>query len=137
VPYLPGQADGDGWGTRVAAELEHAVRAAADHDDWLAAHPPDVAWGIDVPPGHLGADAPVVRLALGLGAAIGRDVAIAARSAWYDGITLTRSGTPAVAFGPGSLDRAHAVDEHVPVDDLVACAQALAVAALRVAGGPA
>jgi acetylornithine deacetylase/succinyl-diaminopimelate desuccinylase-like protein len=29
---------------------------------------------------------------------------------------------------------AHTIDEHVPVDDLVACAQGLAVAALRFCG---
>ena len=136
VPYLPEQADGDGWGTLVEAELEQAVRAAAAGDDWLAAHPPEVRWGIDVPPGDLAPGEPVVRLALGLADVVGRDVAVAERSAWYDGVTFTRFGTPSVAFGPGMLDHAHAVDEHVPVDDLVACAQALAVAALRFAGGP-
>jgi acetylornithine deacetylase len=69
VPYLPAQADAGGWGTLVEAEIEDAVRAAAQDDSWLAAHPPFVDWGIDV-----------------------------------------------------------------PIDDLVACAQALAVAALRCAG---
>jgi acetylornithine deacetylase len=134
VPYLPAQADAEGWGTRVEAEIEDAVRAAALEDGWLAAHPPVVDWGIDVPPGDLPAGEPVVRLALGLADVVGRGVDVATRSAWYDGVTFTRLGTPSIAFGPGAIDQAHAVDEHVPVDDLVACAQALAVASLRVTG---
>jgi len=92
-----------------------------------------VRWGIDVPPVDLAADAPVVQLARGLAGVVGRDVAAAPKSAWYDGVTFTRLGTPTVAFGPGTIDQAHTVDEYVPVDDLVACAQALAVAALRFA----
>ena len=133
MPYLPAQADADGWGTRVERELEEAVRAAAATDGWLAANPPTVRWGIDVPPVDLAADAPVVQLARGLAGVVGRDVAAAPKSAWYDGVTFTRLGTPTVAFGPGTIDQAHTVDEYVPVDDLVACAQALAVAALRFA----
>jgi acetylornithine deacetylase len=135
VPYLPAQADAERWGTLVEAEIEDAVRAAAAGDDWLAAHPPVVTWGIDVPPGDLSAREPVVRLALGLADVVGRSVDVATRSAWYDGVTFTRFGTPSIAFGPGEIDQAHAVDEHVPIDDLVACAQALAVASLRFAGG--
>ena len=58
---------------------------------------------------------------------------------WCDGATLTRfAGTPTVAFGPSGSDGgrtvAHTVDEFVPIDDLVGCAQALAIAALRFCG---
>jgi acetylornithine deacetylase/succinyl-diaminopimelate desuccinylase-like protein len=38
---------------------------------------------------------------------------------------------PAIGFGPPGIHRAHIIDEWVKVDDLVACAQALAVTALR------
>ena len=57
-----------------------------------------------------------------------------------DGATFTLlAGTPAIGFGPSGLGRdgasvAHAVDEHVPVPDLVRCAQAIVVAALRFCG---
>lgn len=54
---------------------------------------------------------------------------------WHDGATFTRfGGTPCVCFGPGGNETAHMIDESVPVDDLVACAQALAVAAIRFSG---
>ena len=51
---------------------------------------------------------------------------------WHDGATLTvEAGIPAVCFGPGDVHRAHTVDEYVPIDDLVACAQRIALAAMR------
>jgi len=59
---------------------------------------------------------------------------------WYDGATLTHlAGIPAIGFGPPGFDPngvslAHMVDEYVPVDGLVGCAQALAVAAMRFCG---
>jgi acetylornithine deacetylase/succinyl-diaminopimelate desuccinylase-like protein len=34
-------------------------------------------------------------------------------------------------YGPRAIDWAHTVGEHVPVDDLVACAQGIAIAAWR------
>ena len=45
-------------------------------------------------------------------------------------------GVPTVQFGPGELEQAHAVDESVPVAELVACARAYALLALRRCGAP-
>ena len=54
---------------------------------------------------------------------------------WYDGATYTLSaGTPSIAYGPRSIAWAHTIDEYVPVEDLVRCAQAIAVAAMRFCG---
>ena len=54
---------------------------------------------------------------------------------WYDGATYTLSaGTPSVGFGPRSIAVGHTIDEYVPVDDLVRCAQAIALAAVRFCG---
>ena len=58
----------------------------------------------------------------------------------WDGATLTHhAGTPAVGFGPPGFDPdgvsvAHTIDEYVPVDGLVGCAQGIAVAAMRYCG---
>jgi acetylornithine deacetylase len=41
---------------------------------------------------------------------------------------------PTVLFGPGDVRTAHMPDEHVPIDDLRAVAQALTVTALRFCG---
>ena len=47
-------------------------------------------------------------------------------------VTLIReAGIPSVCYGPGDVHIAHTANEHVPIADLVACAQGIAVAALR------
>ena len=135
VSYLPGHADEDGWGTRVESELAEHVSRAAAADPWLAEHPPTIEWSVDIPAAEVDPNHPVVELALGAGEAVGRPGRRAGLDSWHDGATFTRfGGTPTVAFGPRQIDRAHAVDECVPVEDLVACSQAVAVAAIRQCG---
>jgi acetylornithine deacetylase len=135
VSYLPAHADADGWGTRVEAELTERIERAAARDDWLREHPPRIAWSVDIPAAEIDPDEPVVRLALGAGADLGLTGCATGFDSWYDGATFTRFGaTPAVAFGPPAIEHAHAVDESVAIDDLVACAQAYAIAALRHCG---
>ena len=138
VQYVPAQADADGCGTRVEAEVEACVRAAAAADPWLAAHPPRVSWPGDVPPAFHAPDEPIAAATLDAMAALGLERAVASRTTWFDGPTFSRAGIPAIAFGPGDIGRAHAVDVYVPVEELVRAAQVLAVAAMRfcgVAGG--
>jgi acetylornithine deacetylase len=140
--FLPQQADEHGWGTRVKEEVERWIVAhAAAHDDWLAAHPPTFEWWSNsVMPLEIPVDEPIVSTALEATADIGRPGRLAGLDSWYDGATLTRlAGIPSIGFGPPGFDPdglsvAHMVDEFVPVDGLVACAQAIAVAAMRFCG---
>ena len=44
-------------------------------------------------------------------------------------------GIPAVMFGTRGLERAHAVDERVPVDDVVAVARVIARVLVRFGAG--
>jgi acetylornithine deacetylase len=134
VQYLPGQAAADGTGGRVVHEIEERVRAAAAADPWLAAHPPRFTWHGDVPAAFVAPEEPIAATALDTMAAFGLEPAIAARTTWFDGATFTHAGTPAIAFGPGAIAHAHAVDEHVPVDEVVRAAQVLAVTAMRFCG---
>jgi len=39
-------------------------------------------------------------------------------SAWVDGALFNEAGIPAVCFGPGSIEDAHAADESVPVEEI-------------------
>ena len=72
---------------------------------------------------------------------VGRPGSLGGLDSWYDGATFTHlAGIPSIGFGPPGFDAdgvsvAHVIDEYVPVDGLVACAQALAVAAMRFCGG--
>jgi acetylornithine deacetylase len=133
IEYLPEQADDEGWGSAVEREFVRWIQRAAAADPWLAAHPPRVTWRLGgVPPAEVAIDEPIVRVALEAARSVGRPAQLAGMDNWHDGAMLTiEAGIPAVCLGPGSLSVAHTASEHVPITDLVACAQALAVTALR------
>jgi acetylornithine deacetylase len=135
VAYVPGMADEDGWGTRVQAELERWLAGLAAGDAWLAEHPPRLEWTYDVPPLEVPPDEPIATTALAAVADVGWQGRLSGTDFWHDGATFALlAGMPVVCLGPGDIELAHAVDEHVPVDELVRCAQALAVTAMRFCG---
>jgi acetylornithine deacetylase len=135
VLYVPAQSDAEGWGSAVEAEVTERLSQAAAADDWLAEHPPKIDWSVGVMPMEISPEEPIVAATLEASSDIGRAGGLAGLDSWYDGATFTLlGGTPAIAFGPSGFGTAHAIDEYVPVDDLVACAQALAVTALRFCG---
>jgi acetylornithine deacetylase len=136
VTYLPAHADRDGWGVAVEREIEEWVRRAADSDAWLAENQPQVRWSLDIPSAEVPEDAPIVQLALELGRAIGAAPKLGGLDTWSDAAAFTRlGGTPSVNFGPRHIEWAHTTDEFVPVEDLVACAQAFAIGAIRFCSG--
>jgi acetylornithine deacetylase len=141
VMYLPVQADARGFGSDVCREVEEWIRRETAHDDWLAEHPPVVEWWPNgVMPLEISEAEPIVLAMQEASCDIGRPGRLGGLDSWYDGATFTHlAGIPSIGFGPPGFDAngvsvAHMIDEHVPVDGLVACAQALAVAALRFCG---
>ena len=135
VQYVPAQADADGCGTRVEAEIEARVLAAAQADPWLAAHPPRSRGRGDVPPGF---DRPGRARRRRHARRDGRPRPAAHRRVAARPSSTARPSRARASrrsrFGPGDILHAHAVDEHVPVDELVRAAQVLAVAAMRFCG---
>ena len=135
ICYLPVQADEQGFGTLVEREFEQWITAAANADPWLAEHPPTFEWSSDVPPMEIDEREPIVSLMQAATADVGAPGVLSGLDSWYDGATYTLSaGTPSIAYGPRSIAWAHTIDEYVPVEDLVRCAQAIAVAAMRFCG---
>ena len=134
VQYLPGQADRKGSGNAVMREIEERVQSAARADPWLVAHPPAFTWHGDVPPSFQHPETPISATTLDAMGSLGLERAIASRTTWFDAATFSRAGTPTIGFGPGAIAAAHAVDEFVPLDELVCAAQVLAVAAMRFCG---
>jgi acetylornithine deacetylase len=139
--YLPQQGDADGgWASGLEREIEEWIAAAARRDPWLAENPPSIVWGTNLAPAEIEANHPIVTCALDAGTTAGRPGAVAALQGWHDAATFTRFGTPTISYGPSGLSNdgetmAHAIDEFVPVGDLVATAQALALIAMRWSGG--
>jgi len=141
VMYLPVQADADGWGSAVRAEVQEWITRECARDDWLAEHPPVFDWWSNgVMPMEIPESTPVVSTMMDASADLGLRRELGGLDSWYDGATYTLlAGIPSIGYGPPGFDPdgatvAHTIDEYVPVDGLVSCAQALAVAALRFCG---
>ncbi len=141
VMFLPSQADETGWGADVRREVERWIATESARDDWLAEHPPVIEWWPNaVMPFEIPESEPIVATALAATADVGSPGSLSGLDSWYDGATLTQLGAaPCIGYGPPGFDsdgvsRAHAIDEHVPIDGLVACAQGLAVSAMRHCG---
>lgn len=140
--FLPAQAAADGFAGEVEREVEAWVtRVCAERDDWLASHPPRFQWEPQaVMPYEVAGDEAIVSVTGDALRALGVEPRRAGLDSWFDAATLSVvGGIPAIGLGPTGLRSdgvpvAHTVDEHVPVDDLVRTAQALAVAALRFCG---
>jgi succinyl-diaminopimelate desuccinylase len=85
-------------------------------------------------------DAPVVRATRkAVREVLGREAAIVCSPGTYDQKHFDRIGgvRDCIAYGPGVLDLAHQPDEYVDIEDLVASAKVMAVAAWRLLHGEA
>ncbi len=138
ILYLPASADQHGRGANIRREVEAWVLAAAATDPWLVEHPPTFAWGPDLGPFDIGDDHPIVDVVLDAARVTGRELVLGGLDSWFDAGSFNGAGvTTMVGYGPstaGFAGNAHATDECVAVDDLVACAQTLAIAAMRWCG---
>ncbi|ALX03272.1 ArgE/DapE family deacylase [Aeromicrobium erythreum] len=118
-----------------ATAVFEAAVAAVDHP-WLREHPPVVTWpggrfaAGALPDGHpFGASVRDAVVAGGgdeppfVGAPYGSDLR-----------QYAAAGIPTVQYGPGNIEDAHAVDESVPIDEVVLSARAYAHLLLRHCG---
>lgn len=149
-PTIIGQVEGGSWASTVmdtveadgrygvrlgqncddaGDDLRAAITAAWEADEWLAKFPVGLElWGgrfdsCSVEPNHA--------LPLGVArahrAATGTDPSMIGVPYGADMRLLVNQGnTPTVMYGPGSVRVAHAADEHVPIDEVVTCAETLA-----------
>jgi acetylornithine deacetylase len=108
-------------------------------DSWLSVHKPQVstehgyvAAGAEIPTDH-----PIVAtLKRAFEEAKGEDAIISGRMGAADTRFLIRNGrTPSVIFGPGVTAQMHAVNENVPVENLIVATKVLAYAILEWCGG--
>ena len=120
------------------ADLEQTMALLGQQDPWLAAHPVQVTWpGGAFAPGALpvghGLLDECLAAATGAGAGTPR---VEGAPYGSDLRHYTAHDVPTVQYGPGELSQAHAVDESVPVTDLLTCARTYALLALRRCGTP-
>jgi acetylornithine deacetylase len=119
------------------AELEEAVRRAAEGREEMRRRPPTVEWwGGRFEPAAIASDAAITTaVAEAYAAVAGRPARIEAMPYGADMRLLTNvGGIDTVMFGPGDVRAAHRPDEHVPISDLRIATRALAVTAMRFCG---
>jgi acetylornithine deacetylase len=133
--YLPGDADGAGYGSAPREEIVAAVEGSAGRDDWLRANPVRWTWATDYPPSEIPPGEEIVATASAVARELGLEGRLEGIDTTYDGALLTRlAGVPSPAFGPGDLGRAHAPDEWIGIEELRQGARAYARALPRWCG---
>ncbi len=112
-----------------AAELRACIEAACAADEFLRDHPATV----EITGGRFGSvrvpsDHPLpVGLAATIESVTGRRPELLGEPYGADmRLFVNVGGTPCVIFGPGNVKVAHSADEHVPLDQVEACARVLA-----------
>jgi acetylornithine deacetylase len=118
--------------TAVAAFEDAVARASAAHP-WLREHPVMVSWpGGRFAPGRLPDDHPLLdEVAQCVEEVTGTRPVAAGGPYGSDLRHYAAAGIPTLQYGPGQVQHAHALDEHVPVEDLVVCARVYALLILR------
>jgi acetylornithine deacetylase len=116
------------------ASFEARVRKAESRDDWLSANPVGIEWFEgQFEPGETPLDSPIVgQLSDCHRETFGREPRTHGVSYGSDLRLFTRyAGMPAVLYGPGDVRLAHAANEKVPLDELVAAAEVLTLLIAR------
>src|SRR2546427_13296918 len=116
------------------AQLVQQIQRVAIDDPWLRQHPPEVAFdGMAAAGAEIAVDHPIVKVVQdAYRQVLGRPPVLSGRMGAADTRFLIRYGsTPTVIFGPGSTAQMHAMNEYVPVHNVVAATKVLALAILR------
>ncbi|MPZ86697.1 MAG: ArgE/DapE family deacylase [Nitriliruptorales bacterium] len=119
------------------AQLEGAVAAVCRQDEWLREHPVEVDWfGGQSASGGPPSDPHIADLLLGAHGDLQRTDPQVFGAPYGSDLRLLSGfgGIPSVHYGPGDVRHAHAPNEHVAVDDLLAATRTLIVTVLRYCG---
>ena len=120
LTYQPTEADADGYGSGVRAEVERRMAIAVSLDSWLAEHPPILDWFVEYPPAGIDSSEPIVAAATAAATAVSDSPVIPGGfESWGDQAMLIKEGgIPTVLMGPGAFERAHISDEFITVEEL-------------------
>jgi acetylornithine deacetylase len=114
----------------VRAVMERRVEQTAALDGWLAEHQPKVEWKHHWPQSVVDPEHPIVAATCAAHElAAGEPATVAGFAAVEDTTWLNAAGITAISYGPGDIRVAHAVDEHVAIDELVLATKTFALLA--------
>jgi acetylornithine deacetylase len=118
--------------------LAEAVKSAADADPWLKQHPPELEWFEgQFESGATDPEGPIVTALRTAHADVTGEAAVLQGVTYGSDMRLftNHANMPAVLYGPGSIEQAHAVDEFVELRQVVEAVKILALTMNRWCGG--
>ena len=120
-------------GGLIRDEFDRMVQEAEIADEWLAENPSSVTWVKDLIPFAAGSDnAWVSGLTSAHEAVAGAQPGREHLVGWSDASYYSSlADMPTILYGPGVTGKPHSPDEYVEIDNLVRCAQVLAVFLVR------
>ena len=121
----------------IKREIEEFVHNAAQLDPWLKDHPPKVEWKLWWPPSEVAPEHPIVQtMAQAHTEAASGSSTYAGQAQLHgfcavcDAAFLNAAGIPTVIYGPGDILVAHAVNEHVEIEELMIATKGYALATM-------
>jgi acetylornithine deacetylase len=114
-------------------EFEAALTSVGDADPWLRAHPAEVEWwGGQFAPGRTDPGTAIIARVMAAHADVGGSPQQVWGAPYGSDLRLMTGlgGVPTVHYGPGDAGLAHGPQEHVPIEEVVTAARALAVLAM-------
>jgi acetylornithine deacetylase/succinyl-diaminopimelate desuccinylase family protein len=114
----------------VRHEVEARLRAVGERPEWRGREGPRIEWRHHWPAAKEAVDSEIVAaLRAAHAAAHGDQPTVEGFAAVADSTYLQRGGVPAVTYGPGDIALAHAADERIAIDEVVAAARTYALLA--------
>lgn len=131
VGWPPGESRAE-----VRSQIERVIEEAANGNEWLAEHPPELEWvGWQAEPHHVPEDAPIVQLAKRVAEDVtGRSGQFIGGTAGLDERFYARYYDVDVATMGPMGERLHGADEYTTLPSLVETAQAIATVAMEFCG---
>ncbi len=131
IKYLPSVYDlkgnrSDVDSEEIRKEVIDRVMGVCNADPWLCEHPPKLSFYQHCIPHEIPGDHLLVKTIAALAKQITGEARISGFPAGCDARHLAMQGIPAVIFGPGNLQHAHSVDEHVSLDEYIRCLNVIA-----------
>jgi len=129
VDYLPNEIDPDGRGGRVRQQVEERVTEGLKNDPWLSNNYPVISWPFDWDPCVISEDAPIVKaMTAATERVLGRSGVGVLPSVCDLMHLVNRARIPSIAYGPGSIIQAHAIDEFISINQLIDATKVFALA---------
>jgi acetylornithine deacetylase len=130
IGYVPGESSEE-----IAKLVESVIFKAADKDDWLRDHPPEIEWfGWDTDPWHQDPSHPFIEeLTKATADVLGHPADLIGRAAGNDGRFSRYFQLPGACIGP-TADNIHGIDENVSISSSLTLIKILSMFILKWCG---